>query len=37
MHWDGRDDAGAALPAGLYLMRLTTPHGAWAARSVLVR
>jgi len=37
LHWDGRDDAGAALPAGLYLMRLVTPHGAWTARSVLVR
>jgi len=37
LHWDGRDDAGAMLPAGLYLMRLTTPHGAWTARSVLVR
>jgi hypothetical protein len=35
--WDGRDNAGLALPAGLYLLRITTPRGVWTGRSVLVR
>jgi hypothetical protein len=32
--WDGRDEAGIPLPPGLYLHRVTTPQGAWTARSV---
>ena len=27
-HWDGRDGAGARVPAGVYLWRATTPTGA---------
>lgn len=35
--WDGRDDAAVLLPAGLYLLRVTTSRGAWSGRSVLIR
>ena len=35
--WDGRDGAGAMLPAGVYLLRVTTPRGSWSTRSALVR
>lgn len=35
--WDGRDDAGRDLPAGLYLVRVTTPVGATNGRVVLTR
>jgi len=35
--WDGRDDAGRALPGGLYLARLTTPAGAVTSKLTLVR
>jgi hypothetical protein len=35
--WDGRDDAGRALPAGVYWYRLTTARGTWTGRSVRVR
>jgi hypothetical protein len=34
--WDGRDEAGAPLPAGVYVHQLVTARGAWSARSVLV-
>lgn len=35
--WNGRDDAGLPLPAGLYLLRVTTARGTWSGRSALVR
>lgn len=35
--WDGRDDAGAALPAGVYWARIETRSGATARRVVLAR
>jgi hypothetical protein len=35
--WDGRGESGLPMPAGVYLYRLTTPHGAWSGRSVMVR
>jgi len=34
--WDGRDQAGARLQAGMYLHRLSTSRGTWKGRSVLV-
>lgn len=34
--WDGRDDAATPLPAGLYLLRVTTPRGVWTGRSALL-
>ena len=34
--WDGRDQEGVRLPAGLYVVRLSTPRGTWSARSVLL-
>lgn len=34
--WDGRDESGARAPAGIYLHRVTTSRGTWAARSVLL-
>ena len=37
MVWDGRDEAGASLPAGLYVHRLATSIGTWEGKSVLVR
>jgi len=36
--WDGRDGAGRVVAPGVYLLRLSTPHGATAgARVVLLR
>ncbi|MEO5988089.1 MAG: FlgD immunoglobulin-like domain containing protein [Candidatus Eisenbacteria bacterium] len=35
--WDGRDDAGQALRAGVYFIRLTTPLGASTTRLLRVR
>lgn len=35
--WDGRDDAGLPVSAGIYLVRLATPTGAASARAILVR
>ncbi len=35
--WDGRDDAGRARGAGLYLVRLVTPWGTRRTRLVWVR
>lgn len=35
--WDGRDDAGHALPGGVYLARLVTPEGARTSKLTLVR
>ena len=35
--WDGRDDAGRSLPAGIYLARVETADGARSARAVLLR
>ena len=37
MVWDGRDQSGAALPAGLYVHRVVTPLGTWEGKSLLVR
>jgi hypothetical protein len=34
--WDGRDEAGGRLEAGIYLHRLSTPRGSWTGRSVLL-
>lgn len=35
--WDGRDDRGASLPAGLYLYRLRVGADVWTERLTLVR
>jgi len=35
--WDGRSDAGEALPSGIYLCRLTAPGAAAAQKLVLIR
>jgi hypothetical protein len=35
--WDGRDEGGHAVVAGIYLARISTPAGPAAARIVLVR
>jgi hypothetical protein len=35
--WNGRDDSGRELPAGVYLLRLTSPGGDANAKAVLVR
>ncbi len=35
--WDGRDDHGADMPAGLYFVRATTAQGEESLRSVRVR
>ena len=35
--WDGRDDAGVIVAAGVYLHRVTTAAGSWTGRSVVVR
>ncbi len=35
--WDGRDDRGCAVGAGVYLVRLSTPQGDAATRVVLIK
>jgi hypothetical protein len=35
--WDGRDERGLPSAPGVYLYRLTTAAGTWAARSLLLR
>jgi hypothetical protein len=35
--WDGRDAAGALVPAGVYVISLTTPEGRAASRCLIVR
>ncbi len=35
--WDGRDDRGRAVPAGVYLVRVTSAAGTWRARSLVIR
>jgi hypothetical protein len=35
--WDGRDDFGRELPAGVYLVKVTTPAGETSGRVVLTR
>jgi FlgD Ig-like domain len=35
--WDGRDDAGARLNAGIYMLRVTTAAGTWSGKSLLLR
>jgi hypothetical protein len=35
--WDGRDDHGAILGAGVYYARLVTPHGRFARRVTNLR
>ena len=35
--WDGRDDAGHVLPAGLYLEVVTTAAGRWEGKSLRIR
>ena len=35
--WDGLDDSGREVPAGMYLFRLTTPSGEATGRVVVAR
>ncbi len=35
--WNGRDDHGARLPAGIYFTNLRTPAHASATRMILVK
>jgi cytochrome c peroxidase len=35
--WDGRDDGGRGVPAGVYFYRLVTAHGVQTARVVRIR
>ncbi|MCA9753029.1 MAG: T9SS type A sorting domain-containing protein, partial [Gemmatimonadetes bacterium] len=35
--WDGRDEAGASVAAGVYFVRLQTEHGAVARKLTLLR
>lgn len=35
--WDGRDDSGREVPAGVYLLRLTTPAAETTSRVVVAR
>jgi flagellar hook assembly protein FlgD len=37
MLWDGRDDRGRAVPAGVYSVRIVTLSGTSTARVVVVR
>jgi hypothetical protein len=37
VEWDGRNDAGVAVPAGVYYYRLVTPEGSAARRMTVVR
>ena len=34
--WDGRDDSGRAVAAGVYFVRLTAPSGQWTTKVTLV-
>ena len=35
--WDGRDDAGWLLPAGVYVQRLAAGPHTWVAKALLIR
>ena len=35
--WDGRDDEGLRVPAGVYLSRISTPEGTRTSRCVILR
>lgn len=35
--WDGRDEAGSAVPSGVYFLRLTSPTGDRVERAVVLR
>lgn len=35
--WDGRDDSGARVKAGIYMLRVTTAAGSWSGKSLLLR
>lgn len=37
LHWDGADETGVSLPAGVYLFRLTTPSGSLTKPVTLLR
>jgi flagellar hook assembly protein FlgD len=37
LSWDGRDDAEREVPAGVYLVKVTTPTGETSGRVVLTR
>ncbi len=37
LSWDGRDDEGRPVPAGIYLARVSTSRGLYSARVVVVR
>jgi hypothetical protein len=37
IRWDGHDDTGRAVPAGIYFARVRTPDGESAARFVILR
>jgi hypothetical protein len=37
VRWPGRDQAGQALPAGVYLYRVVLPEGAGQGRMVLAK
>jgi hypothetical protein len=37
LHWDGRDDEGRKLPAGVYLTRIATDEGTTSGRVILMR
>jgi hypothetical protein len=36
VHWDGRDDAGASLPSGVYFAQLVTPDGVRTLKLTLI-
>lgn len=36
LRWDGRDASGMRVPAGIYLARVATPHGAASARLCVI-
>ncbi len=35
--WDGRDESGGAVPAGIYLVRIATAEGNRTAHLIMVR
>jgi flagellar hook assembly protein FlgD len=37
LHWNGIDEAGAAVGSGVYLCRVNTDLGSWTGRFVVVR